>query len=144
MLRPAEGVKYAGFVDMSGGSSDDAALGIAHFDAARNRAVLDLVATQTGKPPFNPRDDDASVHEERYHPTRLSFQLSGLGGGAYKVPPGGLRSGSSTQAQGQDGSGLPPHRSVRETAQLDGYLGRVRHGYARQGCSAACRATRLS
>jgi hypothetical protein len=47
---------YSGFVDMSGGSSDDAALGIAHFDAARDRAVLDLIATQTGKPAFNPRD----------------------------------------------------------------------------------------
>ncbi len=56
VLRPVEGVEYVGFVDMSGGSSDDAALGIAHFDAARNRAVVDLVATQTGKPPFNPRD----------------------------------------------------------------------------------------
>ena len=56
VLRPVEGVEYVGFVDMSGGSSDDAALAIAHFDAARNRAVVDLVATQTGKPPFNPRD----------------------------------------------------------------------------------------
>jgi len=27
-----------------------------HWDALRNRAVLDLVATQTGRPPFNPRD----------------------------------------------------------------------------------------
>jgi hypothetical protein len=56
VLPPVEGVEYSGFVDMSGGSSDDATLGIAHFDAARNRAVLDLIATQTGKPPFNPRD----------------------------------------------------------------------------------------
>ena len=56
VLRPVEGVEYSAFVDMSGGSSDDATLGIAHFDAARWRAVLDLIATQTGKPPFNPRD----------------------------------------------------------------------------------------
>jgi hypothetical protein len=56
VLRPVQGIEYVGFVDMSGGTSDDAALGIAHFDAARNRAVLDLVATQTGKPAFNPRD----------------------------------------------------------------------------------------
>jgi hypothetical protein len=56
VLRPVEGVEYSAFVDMSGGSSDDAALGIAHFDAARNRAVLDLIATQTGTPPFNPRN----------------------------------------------------------------------------------------
>jgi hypothetical protein len=56
VLRPVEGVEYSAFVDMSGGSSDDAALGIAHWDALRNRAVLDLVATQTGQPAFNPRD----------------------------------------------------------------------------------------
>jgi hypothetical protein len=56
VLRPVEGIEYSAFVDMSGGSSDDAALGIAHWDALRNRAVLDLVATQTGKPAFNPRD----------------------------------------------------------------------------------------
>jgi hypothetical protein len=60
VLRPVEGIEYSAFVDMSGGSSDDAALGIAHFDSARNRAVLDLIATQTGKPAFNPRD---AVHK---------------------------------------------------------------------------------
>jgi hypothetical protein len=40
---------------VSGGSSDDAVLGIAHYDAERNRAVLDLLVSQTGKPPFDPR-----------------------------------------------------------------------------------------
>ncbi len=40
---------------MSGGSSDEAALAIAHWDEVRKVAVLDLVATQAGKPPFNPR-----------------------------------------------------------------------------------------
>jgi hypothetical protein len=47
---------YAAFVDMSGGSSDDAVLAIAHRDPESKRAVLDLVSSQTGKPPFNPRD----------------------------------------------------------------------------------------
>jgi hypothetical protein len=56
VLRPVEGIEYSAFVDMSGGSSDDAALGIGHWDGLRNRAVLDLVATQTGKPAFNLRD----------------------------------------------------------------------------------------
>jgi hypothetical protein len=56
VLRPVQGIEYVGFVDMSGGTSDDAALGIAHWDALRNRAVLDLIATQTGRPRFNPRD----------------------------------------------------------------------------------------
>ena len=55
-LKPQPGAHYVGFGDMSGGSSDDAALGIAHADATTGRAVLDLVLTQTGRPPFNPRD----------------------------------------------------------------------------------------
>jgi hypothetical protein len=50
------GRTYAAFVDMSGGSSDDAVLAIAHYDTESKRAVLDLLAAQTGKPPFNPRD----------------------------------------------------------------------------------------
>jgi len=56
VLRPAEGIEYSAFVDMSGGSSDDSALAISHHDKATGRAVMDLVATQTGPPPFNPRD----------------------------------------------------------------------------------------
>jgi hypothetical protein len=53
-LAEQEGIRYHAFVDMSGGSSDDAVLGIAHVE--NNRAVLDLVAKQTGPTPFNPRD----------------------------------------------------------------------------------------
>jgi hypothetical protein len=49
------GIGYVGFVDMSGGSSDDAVLAIAHYDVAIKRSVLDLLVAQTGKPPFNPR-----------------------------------------------------------------------------------------
>lgn len=47
--------QYCGFVDMSGGSSDDATLAVAHYDVTKDRAVLDLVISQTGKAPFNPR-----------------------------------------------------------------------------------------
>jgi hypothetical protein len=39
---------------MSGGTLDDAALGIAHRESG-SRLVLDLVASQSGPPPFNPR-----------------------------------------------------------------------------------------
>jgi hypothetical protein len=42
------------FVDMSGGSSDDAVLAIAHVEDRRR--VLDLVVSQDGRPPFNPRN----------------------------------------------------------------------------------------
>jgi hypothetical protein len=47
------GVQYVGFTDMSGGSNDDAVLGIAHKDID-GRAVLDLLANQGAPVPFDP------------------------------------------------------------------------------------------
>ncbi len=47
------GADYAAFVDMSGGSVDDAVLGIAHRDLA-GRFVLDLVQNQGPAAPFDP------------------------------------------------------------------------------------------
>jgi hypothetical protein len=44
------------FVDMSGGSSDDAVLAVAAYDSERKVAVLCSLMSQTGLPPFNPRD----------------------------------------------------------------------------------------
>lgn len=52
-LPPAAGLRYHAFVDMSGGSNDDAVLAISHKDDTR--VALDLVASQSGPPPFNPR-----------------------------------------------------------------------------------------
>ena len=52
-LSPQEGVNYVAFVDMSGGSADDATLGIGHEQ--EGVVVLDLVTAQTGSPPFNPK-----------------------------------------------------------------------------------------
>lgn len=52
-MEPQDGVDYLAFVDMSGGSSDDAVLGIAHWTG--EKAVLDLLVSQVGAPPFNPR-----------------------------------------------------------------------------------------
>jgi hypothetical protein len=54
-VAPEPGVRYFAFVDMSGGSSDDAVLGIAHFDDNQKLAVLDSLVSQTGRAPFNPR-----------------------------------------------------------------------------------------
>lgn len=51
---PEPGIVYSGFVDMSGGSQDDATLGIAHVDAD-GRAVLDYIGNQGSRPPFDPR-----------------------------------------------------------------------------------------
>jgi phage terminase large subunit-like protein len=49
-----EGKRYVAAVDMSGGSSDDAVLGIAHTGDGK-RAVLDRVVKQIGNAPFDPR-----------------------------------------------------------------------------------------
>jgi hypothetical protein len=51
---PEPKVSYFGFVDMSGGSNDDAALGIAHRD--KDGVVwLDRIMDQGQRPPFDPR-----------------------------------------------------------------------------------------
>jgi hypothetical protein len=63
------GNRYVGAVDMSGGSNDDSTFAIAHRDPETGRAVLDLLMSQSGKPPFNPRDAvqkfAAAAHEYR-------------------------------------------------------------------------------
>ena len=50
------GRSLTAFVDMSGGSSDDSTLAIGYFDGETKRAVLASLISQTGAPPFNPRD----------------------------------------------------------------------------------------
>lgn len=45
-LPPVVGLTYHTFVDMSGGGADDATLAIAHFDAVRRVAVLDVLVDQ--------------------------------------------------------------------------------------------------
>lgn len=45
--------QYVAFVDMSGGSQDDAPLAIAHLDA-EGQAVLDYIGHQGAHPPFDP------------------------------------------------------------------------------------------
>ena len=52
-LAPQPHIRYVAFVDMAGGSNDDATLAIAHKDG--QRTVVDLVVSQAGRPPFNPR-----------------------------------------------------------------------------------------
>lgn len=53
-LPPTEGRKYRAFVDMSGGSNDDAVLAIGHANGSV--PVLDYIANQGGGAPFNPRN----------------------------------------------------------------------------------------
>lgn len=54
-LPPMRGIVYVAFVDMSGGSSDDAVLCIAH-KTPDGKIIIDLVEKQAGGVPFNPRD----------------------------------------------------------------------------------------
>jgi hypothetical protein len=49
-----DGRRYRAFVDMSGGSSDDAVLAIGHLEG--RVAVIDLVEQQSGSGSFNPRN----------------------------------------------------------------------------------------
>ncbi len=65
------GVRYAGFVDPSGGSQDSFTLGIAHEE--NGRAVLDVVRDR--KPPFSPEQVAAEYAEvlKSYH----VFQVDG-------------------------------------------------------------------
>ena len=53
MRPPEEGITYKAFVDMSGGSNDDACLAIAHKDND-GRGILDTVMDQGPRPPFDP------------------------------------------------------------------------------------------
>jgi hypothetical protein len=52
-LPPDPNLDCVAFVDMSGGSADDATLSIAHEH--EGKAIVDLVIRQNGDPPFNPR-----------------------------------------------------------------------------------------
>ena len=51
--KPVFGIHYFGFVDMSGGSSDDATAGVSHRE--EGRWILDGVWHQAHPAPFNPR-----------------------------------------------------------------------------------------
>lgn len=70
------GKTYHAFVDMSGGSNDDACLSIAHREAGR--VVVDLVIAQRDKPPFNPRDA-----VKRFAATLKEYGLKKVTGDAY-------------------------------------------------------------
>jgi hypothetical protein len=74
---PEPGVVYAAFVDMSGGSSDDAVLGIGHRDAEQ-RLVLDVLVDQGAAPPFDP-----SRAVERFARVLQRYRVSRVTGDKY-------------------------------------------------------------
>lgn len=69
-LPPVRGVRYVGFVDPSGGSSDSMTLGIAHRED--ETAVLDAIRER--KPPFSPEDVVQEFAEllKRYNVTSVT------------------------------------------------------------------------
>ena len=75
-LPPEPNRRYCAAVDMSGGSSDDAVLAIAHADG--KTAVLDLVVKQAGGTPFNPRD---AIRQ--FAAILSSYRISRVTGDAY-------------------------------------------------------------
>jgi hypothetical protein len=74
---PEAGVEYCAFIDMSGGSSDDAVLAIAHRDG-NERGVLDLIQDQGPRPPFDP---NAAV--TRFVATLKAYRVSSVEGDKY-------------------------------------------------------------
>jgi len=74
---PEDGVEYSAFVDMSGGSSDDAVLAVGHKDAD-GRFVVDRVVDQGAQVPFDPRG--AIV---RFVPVLREYRTSRVTGDRY-------------------------------------------------------------
>jgi hypothetical protein len=120
-IRPRmSGCSYVAFVDMSGGSNDDAVLAVAHRDAD-GRAVLDCLTDQGQRPPFDPvkaaqrfvnvlRDYQVCrVVGDRYagETFRAAFQALGITYGIAK------RSASELYEQ------LEPHVNARRVVLLD-------------------------
>jgi hypothetical protein len=74
---PEKGISYFGFVDMSGGSSDDACLGIAHRDID-GKAILDRIVNQGQRPPFDP-----GVAVKRFVAVLREYHCSSVTGDQY-------------------------------------------------------------
>ena len=71
-IEPRTGVTYRAFVDPSGGSADSMTLAIAHYEAHRRTAVLDLL--REARPPFSPesvvREFSADLKRYKVHNVR--------------------------------------------------------------------------
>ena len=77
-LPPKPRIAYRAFVDMAGGSGDEACLGLSYQDETTNRAVLAAIITQTGKAPYNPR-----MAVKKFCAVLKEYRLSEVTGDAY-------------------------------------------------------------
>jgi hypothetical protein len=76
---PERYVKYVAFCDMSGGSSDDAVLAIAHEDPTeKGKVIVDLLVNQGPVPPFDPNKCPV-----RWEPILDEYKVTTVHGDAY-------------------------------------------------------------
>ena len=75
--KPEEGIHYSAFVDMSGGSSDDAVIALGHLDED-DRYVVDRIMDQGTPAPFDPRKAI-----ERFVPVLVEYRVSTICGDRY-------------------------------------------------------------
>jgi hypothetical protein len=111
--------RYFAFVDMSGGSSDDAVLAIAHADG--KRVVVDLVINQGPPPPFDPR-----AAERRFIEALPAYGVSRVGGDNYAgrtfssdFMSAGIDYVLSTRSASELYQALEPKLNAREVELLD-------------------------
>lgn len=117
---PEPGIEYSAFVDMSGGSADDAVLAVAHRDRD-SRAVLDRLTDQGQRPPFDPR---AAV--ERFVAVLGEYRVSSVTGDKYAgetfktdFERHGIRYCASVQTKSQLYEDLEPALNGRRVVLLD-------------------------
>jgi hypothetical protein len=120
------GNQYMAGVDMSGGSIDDSCFAIAHKDRESGKAVLDLLVSQSSKPPFNPRDAARKfaalaleynirfVTGDNYggQTYRYDFQDHGIGYDTIRMPRAlGVKANTTPAIARQEKSGGQPSAS---------------------------------
>ena len=117
---PEAGTSYHAFLDMSGGSNDDAVLAVAHRDT-EGRAVLDLLVNQGPPAPFDPR---RAV--ERFAGILREYGLSKVTGDKYAgetfvadFARHGIGYDVSSQTKSELFEALEPRLNAREVVLLD-------------------------
>jgi hypothetical protein len=106
---PQDGVAYRAFVDMSGGSSDDAFLAIAHKDQ-EGHGVLDCLVDQGPEPPFDP-----NKAVPRFVDVMKRYRVIAVTGDAYA---------GQTFRMAFEGLGVAFRREARGAAPLPDLAGR--------------------
>jgi hypothetical protein len=106
---------------MSGGSNDEAALAVSHWDEVKRTVVLDLVATQAGRPPFNPRQavkKFASILKTYHVSTVVGDKFAG-DTFTHDFAEQGIGYRASELTKSQLYEGLEPKINAREVELLD-------------------------